>query len=221
MFAHKPVSLGRGIYDLKSGCSMLRVPKKTSTPLELEECLSPAAIFFSKKKAYHTSTIVHRREETICLPGPCAYPAEAQARIVLLYPLPFSMSIESLEVCDSSSLPNIFAHWAGYVAALSLPTTELGWELLACPRTDKLCVLGFSSSWTCPFGSVGFGRLEDILLSPKRKILLIFTRLRSNLQRFMGLFKRRITCQGFHTGLMDHKWQIHVLQMTCHANYLS
>ena len=64
----------------------------------------------------------------------------------MLYPLPFSMSIESLEVCDSSSSPQYFAHWAGYVAALSLPTTELGWELLACPRTDKLCVLGFSSS---------------------------------------------------------------------------
>ena len=140
LFAHKPVSLGRGIYDLKSGCSMLRVPKKNSTPLELEDCLSPAAIFFSKKKAYHTSTIVHRREETICLPGPCAHPAEAQARIVLLYPLPFSMSIESLEVCDSSSLPNILH--TGQVMLLPCLSQQLslvGSSLPAHGQTSFVC----------------------------------------------------------------------------------
>ena len=118
---------------------------KKQHALGSEEYRSPAAKFLPKKKAYDTSAIVHRHEGTICLPGPCAYPAEAQARIVL-YPLPLSMSLESLEVCDSSSLPDTqHTIWQVMLLPSLFPTTDLGWELLACgTRTDKLCVWGLT-----------------------------------------------------------------------------
>ena len=50
LFAHKPVSLGRGIYDLKSGCSMLRVPKKTARPWSWKIACPPQRFFFLKRK---------------------------------------------------------------------------------------------------------------------------------------------------------------------------
>ena len=58
----------------------------------------------------------------------------------MLYPLPFSMSIESLEVCDSSSLPNILH--TGQVMLLPCLSQQLslvGSSLPAHGQTSFVC----------------------------------------------------------------------------------